>query len=189
MGGEVQNIGTGVEDVLGSVTVVGHQSQQWPPFPPQCFGSPNRRATATLLNRQNPITRLLSAWWPGGRIKANPEWIVPCKSSSVRATALPAARVAVSNESGLRVGIRSELRNRLYCSGPGFLASARGCAQPGSSPLELHGARLSPAARRGPTSPRPEGWRLDPLGTLRMPCRGVVACKYAIENDSVFHRK
>jgi len=30
---------------------------------------------------------------------------------------------------------------------------------------------------------------LDPLGTLRMPCRGVVACKYAIENDSIFFRK
>ena len=57
-------------------------------------------ATATLLNRQKPIARSRSAWWPGGRSpqKANPP---SASSRSVAWTAPPAECRAASQEPSL----------------------------------------------------------------------------------------
>ena len=55
-----------------------------------------RAATATLPKKQNPIARLGSAWWPGGRMPTKPVAAAPDSSSSTSATAPPAARTAAS---------------------------------------------------------------------------------------------
>ncbi len=59
-------------------------------------------ATAMLLNRQKPIARSASAWWPGGRTQAiaGPA-AASARTASTAATAAPAARRATSNDSGL----------------------------------------------------------------------------------------
>jgi hypothetical protein len=57
-------------------------------------------AIATLLNRQKPIARSGSAWWPGGLTSANAGSRVSqaCRAASIVA---PAARRATSCDSGL----------------------------------------------------------------------------------------
>ena len=60
-----------------------------------------RAATATLLNRQKPIARAGSAWWPGGRSPQNPNGASPATSASTSAHAPPAACSAASYDPAL----------------------------------------------------------------------------------------
>ena len=53
-------------------------------------------ATAALLNRQNPIGRLGSAWCPGGRTAAKAARAQPSITASTAMQAPPAARAAAS---------------------------------------------------------------------------------------------
>ena len=55
-----------------------------------------RAAIATLLNRQKPIARPASAWWPGGRTAARPERRRPLATCRARSIAPPAASRATS---------------------------------------------------------------------------------------------
>ena len=57
-------------------------------------------AIAALLNRQNPIGRAVSAWWPGGRVATNALAALPVITSSTACTAPPAARSAASKLPG-----------------------------------------------------------------------------------------
>ena len=55
---------------------------------------------ATLLNRQNPIARVGSAWCPGGRTAQKAFWTLPAITRSTAATTAPAARSIASPEPG-----------------------------------------------------------------------------------------
>src|SRR6201998_4336096 len=55
-------------------------------------------AIATLLNRQNPIARSGSAWWPEGRTPQKPSLASPASSALVISHAAPAACLAARNE-------------------------------------------------------------------------------------------
>ena len=57
-----------------------------------------RAATATLLNRQKPIARAASAWWPGGRWIEKPVGALRASSRSTSDTAPPQACRAATNE-------------------------------------------------------------------------------------------
>ena len=72
-----------------------------------CASSAWRAATAMLLNRQKPIARAGSAWWPGGRWALKPIGAAPSSSRSTSSTAPPAACSAASNDPSLidRVGV------------------------------------------------------------------------------------
>ena len=56
---------------------------------------------AMLLNRQKPIARSRSAWWPGGRSAQNALRALPSATTApTAAQAAPAARSAASAEPG-----------------------------------------------------------------------------------------
>ena len=60
--------------------------------------SARRAAIATLLNRQKPIARAASAWWPGGRSPQKVTSASPDSSASTARTAPPAECSAASND-------------------------------------------------------------------------------------------
>src|SRR5262245_41570361 len=66
---------------------------------PYCFCA-WRAAIAALLNRQNPIGRAVSVWWPGGRVATKALVALPVITSSTAWTAPPAARNAASKLPG-----------------------------------------------------------------------------------------
>ena len=55
-------------------------------------------ATAALLNRQKPIARSRTAWWPGGRPAAKATSHSPARNASIAPSTAPALRRAVSHE-------------------------------------------------------------------------------------------
>src|SRR5262245_37549358 len=55
---------------------------------------------AALLNRQKPIGRAVSVWWPGGRVATKALVALPVITSSTAYTAPPAARNAASKLPG-----------------------------------------------------------------------------------------
>ena len=72
-----------------------------------------RAATATFENRQKPIARSASAWWPGGRRPQKPVGASPASSASASAQAAPAERSAASQEPGAGGGVEVEGRAAL----------------------------------------------------------------------------
>ena len=62
---------------------------------PCCFWA-WRVAIATLLNRQKPMGRAVSAWWPGGRTATKALAAFLPITSSMAATAPPAPRSAAA---------------------------------------------------------------------------------------------
>jgi hypothetical protein len=62
-----------------------------------------RAATATLLNRQKPIARAGSAWWPGGRSPQNANGASRAASAPAIAQAPPAACSAAPYEPALAI--------------------------------------------------------------------------------------
>ena len=59
--------------------------------------------TATLLNRQNPIAWVGSAWWPGGRTAQNAASASPRRRASTAVSPAPAARRAADHDAGTAV--------------------------------------------------------------------------------------
>src|ERR1700682_1262390 len=55
---------------------------------------------AALSNRQKPIGRAVSAWWPGGRVATKALVVFLASTSSTARTAPPTARNAASNVPG-----------------------------------------------------------------------------------------
>ena len=111
-------------------------------------------ATATLLNRQKPIARSRSAWWPGGRSAQNASARARRRAArSAAAAAPPAACSAASKEPGAgdRVDVdhpaaaRAERLDRVDVG----VACGRGRAARGSPPAPRP-ARARPA--RAPSS-------------------------------------
>ena len=67
----VEHVAVGGEDRLGAVAVVDVPVEHQHPLGAAARRSRGAAATATLLNRQKPIARSRSAWWPGGRSAQN----------------------------------------------------------------------------------------------------------------------
>ena len=84
-----------------------------------------RAATATFENRQKPIARSGSAWWPGGRSAEKPVGAPPASSASTSAHAPPAACSAASQEPGLRGVSRSKAPPRALSSRTASTCSLR----------------------------------------------------------------
>src|SRR6267142_1249745 len=72
---------------------------------------PAAAATATLLNRQNPMALSRSAWWPGGRTSAN----AVSRVSSACSAACTAAAAAIRSNTSARSG-RSGCPGGVVCS-------------------------------------------------------------------------
>ena len=128
-------------------------------------------ATAALANRQKPIARSGSAWWPGGRSPQKPVGAVPSSSASTRAQAAPAARRPASHEAGTTGVSASRARRRLAVLAHRLHVLGRD-APPAAAP-RWHAApraRPSPASRGCPSAPPARGCARGARGAGR--CRG-----------------
>ena len=112
-----------------------------------------RAAIATESNRQKPIARSRSAWWPGGRASAKP-------SRRTASIAAPAASSAASNVVSRADGVRVEPAARCTHAAP----RARECGSAADRPPSPARTRRTGTARAGrrsavATPDDPVGWR------------------------------
>ena len=142
------------------------------PAPPRASRSRAGRPPPTLENRQKPIARSASAWWPGGRSPQKPVGASPASSASASAHAAPAARRAASHDPGL-VGVsRSNGPPRLA-----VLANRHRRAPAGARRAAAPRSRAAPRAPRSRASPARSSsasMRPDPLGALGVRARVVL---------------
>ena len=144
---DVQDVGVGVEDVLGAVAVVRVPVDDQRPARPRSRSA--AAATATLLSRQKPIAWSGSAWWPGGRTAQNAASPSPRSSASTAASPEPAARTAASHDAAEADGVGVEVA----------AAPPRRTPRAGRGSRRVHPLELGPgrAARRKLPRPRRRG--------------------------------
>ena len=106
--------------------------------------------TATLLNRQNPIGRPGSAWWPGGRTAQKALSASPATTASTAAATAPAACSAASPDSGQRITVSASIADVA-----GFRHRSQQSVRPGGRGCTLgQDRRAPPQAPRGVVGPR-----------------------------------